>query len=172
MPFADAACAGLPLEWWFDEDQYHLGRPVCAVCPALEPCLIGSIERNEEYGLWAGAGETTRRGMRRLYLAGDPDLGDAIVRHIGRLDGNETSVEDVNSVAATHGLLSTYNRGCRCPPCRDSTGRLDAVSLAAQADPMRIAGPDLRCAPVPVDVQARRVVEDAELAHRDQDFAA
>ncbi len=124
----DAACLDHPEpDLWFpekDEGQDNHGtaaKRVCATCPSLIPCLEAAIDRDEEFGIWGGAGGDERRRLRRVWLVreGDPTAWqEALEHHIGRLDGTVTEIADRNGTGATHGLASTYARGCRCRPCK------------------------------------------------------
>lgn len=121
-----AACRDQPREWWFPvkaEGQDNHGRRAidfCKICPALQPCLEAALERNESEGIWGGAGGDRMRSLRRAWVRGrrDPRVWlEAFERHVAILDGAPDLV-DRNGTHATHGLRSTYNRGCRCMPCR------------------------------------------------------
>lgn len=113
-----------------DEDPEHnLGveaKRVCARCPVLRECLEDAIERREEHGIWGGAGENWRRQLARAYRAGPETWEPALAEHVARLDQLTASEEnygsvvaiDTNGPGATHGLASTYARGCRCRPCK------------------------------------------------------
>lgn len=129
MPNSDlhhAACAGMPTALWFPikepgrDNHGTEAKQVCAQCPALVPCLEGALERNESEGIWGGAGGDEMRNLRRAWVKGRtfPEYWQqALLRHIARLDGDGELV-DRNGPGATHGLRATYNRGCRCVPCR------------------------------------------------------
>ena len=125
-PLALAACKGMPPELWFPvkvAGQANHGteaKDVCKQCPALVTCLEGALERNESEGIWGGAGGDEMRNLRRAWVKGRtfPEYWQqALHRHIARLDGDGELV-DRNGPGATHGLRATYNRGCRCVPCR------------------------------------------------------
>lgn len=132
---AGAACIDRPDVNFFPEHEQGgsalPARKVCAQCPALVACLEGALERREDVGIWGGAGEATRRGLARAWRVRHVDPGRwdrALTRHIARLDNLEAAgrlstvpVENTNGPGATHGLRVTYNRGCRCRPCRWST---------------------------------------------------
>lgn len=126
--FARAACAGADPNTWFPEtgDGDNHGREakaICATCPVQLDCLVDALERNEDSGIWGGAGEPIRRAFGRVLhtVTHDPTvLPDvcgcewcACVRSFR--DGD---VIDCNGPEATHGLRATYNNGCRCGPCR------------------------------------------------------
>ena len=143
---ADASCragAGLELpwfgatvfvpfddDWWFPErqgDPAFVAKRVCAACPVREECLADALERGEEFGIWGGAGEQTRRALRRL----DGERQDAAVgRHFVRLDhlaaqGKAVRIADQTvDVAygpnAQCGTASKYGRGCHCPRCTEA----------------------------------------------------
>ena len=127
LPLTAGACRGLPLEWWFpslDEDggDNHGARAklVCASCPVRTACLLGALDRNEEHGIWGGAGEARRRALRRARAV--DDLEAALGAHWRNLDGDVPESGDAQILAvfgagATHGNPATYAKGCRCEAC-------------------------------------------------------
>ena len=55
----DARCrdgAGTLTALFFSEQIDDIGRAksICALCPMIEPCLVGALERNEPWGVWGG----------------------------------------------------------------------------------------------------------------------
>ena len=57
--WADARCndgAGTMTGLFFSEELQDIARAkeICALCPALVPCLEGAIERREPWGVWGG----------------------------------------------------------------------------------------------------------------------
>lgn len=145
---AGAACRGEPLETFFRPVDIDTGRSsgswsplpaqrICARCPVALECLTDAVETGEMSGLWAGAGGDLLRTLRRARReAADHDPADArctcsycdaVAGHLERL--RTLNDPDVNRMPpapprvtpdATHGKSSTYNRGCRCDPCRFS----------------------------------------------------
>lgn len=124
-----SACAEHDIELWFPVRQPGRSntaahaRKICASCPAFFDCLEDSLSdaSRSEHQIRAGAGGNVRRGLRRLWLKRehDPDAWEAALeRHLRRLDGERLPPDDRNGLEATHGLRATYNRGCRCMPCR------------------------------------------------------
>ena len=70
---ADAACTGLPGEWWFPPPGYsgkhERGRgadalAVCELCPVREPCLAYALEEGLE-GIWGATTTGERKAMRK-----------------------------------------------------------------------------------------------------------
>lgn len=147
-----AACLGQNPDRWFptlDDSDNHgrAAKQICAGCPVRLECLVDALRRNEDSGIWGGAGEDVRRHLARALplAAHDPlDLtGDncrwcqAVTAHFATLDGEQvTGVGPVlvvlsdgtevhaptgpsyrNGDGAQHGLRVTYNRGCRCHAC-------------------------------------------------------
>lgn len=140
------AAVGLDPDLWFPEQGGGaIAARVCAGCPVRSDCLMYAVDRREEFGIWGGAGELTRRHLTRLlagrtvwlWLFGLP--AEVSVRphrrvflievqdHFDRLDdmvagGGRMPEGQANSngVGATHGRASTYARGCRCDACRDA----------------------------------------------------
>ncbi len=125
-PMDLAVCKDMPTALWFpvkvkgQDNHGSAAKDFCKQCPALVPCLEGALERNESEGIWGGAGGDEMRNLRRAWVKGRaiPEYWQqALLRHIARLDGDGELV-DRNGPGATHGLRATYNRGCRCVPCR------------------------------------------------------
>lgn len=55
----DAACKGMPTEWWFadyDEHEKRWALRVCAACPVKEPCLAAALVEEKGYSRWGRAG--------------------------------------------------------------------------------------------------------------------
>jgi WhiB family redox-sensing transcriptional regulator len=57
--WADARCSdgtGSMTALFFSEQIDDIGRAkaICALCPMVEPCLEGAIERREPWGVWGG----------------------------------------------------------------------------------------------------------------------
>lgn len=133
-----SACvaSGLSIDEWYpsrEPGQANHGqaaRAVCATCPVIRECLEGALDRNEEHGIWGGAGESMRRWLARAYRVGGQAWADALDVHLADLAGHDVAVVNRNGDNATHGLRSTYNRGCRCKPCRFAA----SDDVAAQKD--------------------------------------
>lgn len=62
---ADAACKGLPTEWWYPErgDVTPKAKAICNDCPVQTECREYAID--EQHGIWAGQNAKTRRANRR-----------------------------------------------------------------------------------------------------------
>ena len=63
-----AACRGLPLDWFIGvpgRAGYAEGRKVCASCPVMEPCKQWAREQPETalVGLWGGESRLDRRAF-------------------------------------------------------------------------------------------------------------
>lgn len=102
-----AACLGSDPDWWFptlDDSDNHgrQAKAVCARCPVKLECLVDALKRNEEAGIWGGAGEEYRRHLgRALPLAAhDPcQLPEVcgcrwckvVTAHFAALDGEQVS---------------------------------------------------------------------------------
>jgi len=57
--WADARCrdgAGTMVSLFFSEqlDDISRAKAICALCPVIEPCLAGAVERREPWGVWGG----------------------------------------------------------------------------------------------------------------------
>lgn len=131
--FAKAACAGADPNIFFptlDDTDNHgrQAKAICATCPVRTDCLVDALQRNEDSGIWGGAGEDLRRSLGRALTTctHDPleigcDVGcrwcGAVRAHFAILDGERTAPVDRNGPGATHGRRVTYNRGCRCGAC-------------------------------------------------------
>ncbi len=63
-----AACLDAPPGIFFPPDKGHgtEAKAICLTCPVLARCLDGAVVRNEDVGIWAGAGSDLRRGFERL----------------------------------------------------------------------------------------------------------
>lgn len=105
-------------------------KNICRSCPVRTECLTAAIARNEPAGIWGGAGGDERRWLRRTWVVDGDDDGPvwrgALAEHFARLDGDLTAPVDRNGPGATHGLRSTYARGCDCRACV-SAARYDGV---------------------------------------------
>src|SRR5260370_316939 len=51
--------------------QITRAEAVCAGCAVRQECLDFAIQTNQEYGVWGGAAEDERRGMRRAWRAAE-----------------------------------------------------------------------------------------------------
>ena len=70
-----AACRAVPTEWFFpvgrtadSVQQTEAAKAICRSCPVRESCLGFALETNQEVGIWGGATEDERRGLRRTWL--------------------------------------------------------------------------------------------------------
>lgn len=73
---AEAACRGLPTEWWFPTQGMNLVRTptlraakeLCATCPVKQECYEYGVA-TMSWGIWGGVtlndGRTTNRGRDR-----------------------------------------------------------------------------------------------------------
>ena len=66
---ADGECVGLDPDLWFPGKGHggpHNGeaRAACRRCPVQVQCLNYALDNGEKYGMWGGATEKERRGMR------------------------------------------------------------------------------------------------------------
>ena len=57
--WGDARCrdgAGSMVPLFFSEqlDDIARAKAICALCPVIEPCLAGAVERREPWGVWGG----------------------------------------------------------------------------------------------------------------------
>lgn len=151
----DAACRTMPVDIWFPSRQTEnasgglAAKAVCATCPVARPCLEEALERREEHGIWAGAGESQRRWLAPIYRRRheDPDGWEtAVAQHLEMLGRLVTisrppvsgRVRDRNGPGATHGQRPTYNRGCRCGPCMLAV-RFDVAAAATRSRKSRTA---------------------------------
>ena len=92
----DAACSGLPVEWFFIEigGSSAKARSVCETCPVKTQCL--QYGAREEEGIWGGATVAQRRVFVRTGV-----IGGLKKRGL-----------------ALCGTYSAYTRGCRCLECK------------------------------------------------------
>jgi hypothetical protein len=52
-----AACAGLPTAWWFEDDRdwrSTLAKDICADCVSKGPCLADALAHPTTHGIWGG----------------------------------------------------------------------------------------------------------------------
>jgi Transcription factor WhiB len=88
----EAACFGLPTEWFFPERSDSMSKAeiesfaargisitrlaprndrrakaVCSECPVAAECMATAVAKNEEHGVWAVGGQR-RRYLRRQYM--------------------------------------------------------------------------------------------------------
>ena len=94
---------------------------ICTGCAIRSMCLVEALRRNEEHGIWGGAGEQTRRTLRRAQAAGPDEFAAVFAAHFRRLDG-VAEPGDFELLAgfgdgAAHGNPATYAKGCRCDAC-------------------------------------------------------
>lgn len=129
-----------PRSWWFPEqgDTGLDAKRVCVTCPVRLTCLAGRLDRGEDGGIWGGHGGDIGRHMRRLWITTSeqgwgPGMGSfrAVMRFaaIVTVEADRLRVEastgrapaedrpNRNGPNATHGRMSTYNRGCGCRAC-------------------------------------------------------
>jgi len=130
IPIAGGACRHpeskllplfFPVKAAGQDNHGAAAKAICAGCPIRTACLLGALDRNEEDGIWGGAGEQTRRTLRRAQAQGDDELAAVLAAHFRRLDGTPAE-GDADLLAgfgsgATHGNPATYAKGCRCEPC-------------------------------------------------------
>lgn len=112
-------------------------KRICRGCPVRVDCLSVAVERNESEGIWGGLTFDRRQKLRRFWEAGDALAYraefDAVLAgrrrtrkapkvcdRCGALVRVLTVPEDRNGPNAQCGNVATYNRGCRCDPCRDA----------------------------------------------------
>lgn len=115
---------------------------ICTGCPIRTTCLIEALRRNEEHGIWGGAGEQTRRTLRRAQAVGPDEFAAVFAAHFRRLDGvpdpGDSELLAGFGEGAAHGNPATYAKGCRCDPCC-----LAVAGRTAQAKYARPAGGEL-----------------------------
>lgn len=132
-----AACRDLPAEVFFLEkgDDAGPAKAICATCPVARACLEAALERDEEFGIWGGAGESERRLLAKQRQRGGTGWDTAWRNWWSRLAasvaGERYEVVNRNSENATHGVVTTYARGCRCGPC------VFAAAVRTQRSPSR-----------------------------------
>jgi WhiB family redox-sensing transcriptional regulator len=73
---ANSACRDLDPNLFFPVgvtgeavDQIRAAKAVCRACPVQAQCLEFALSTNQEYGVWGGADEEERRGIRRTRRA-------------------------------------------------------------------------------------------------------
>lgn len=97
----------------------NAAKAVCRTCPVREACLLGSVEVNEQHGIFGGAGEAERRVLRRVWVAdgrmAGPQYRLAAARFARSLEARGTAVVDRNGPGARAGFASSHGRGARDP---------------------------------------------------------
>jgi WhiB family redox-sensing transcriptional regulator len=48
-----------------DHTTSHAAKSVCASCPLVVECLMGAIDRNEEFGIWGGSSYKNRLDIKK-----------------------------------------------------------------------------------------------------------
>lgn len=91
---AQAACRDQPSDLWYPVrgDNGSKAKAFCRRCPVRVACLTNAVARNEEFGVWGGAGEPARRGLRRAWLAGGDEWAEAVAVHFDALDAGRPLV--------------------------------------------------------------------------------
>lgn len=133
-------------------DQFvysQAAKEICCDCPVIWECLKYSVLNREPDGIWGGAAPYVRDHIYRRFLR-DGELGlqagmGEAIEHLGRtvaglpderpvtpahdcgrcgepVDAAVLPV-DRNGPGATCGIVATYNKGCRCRPCKDAKSR-------------------------------------------------
>ena len=130
----NARCRGLDQDIFYlpkGEGRSNVGHDakiICGACASNKHCLTFAVDRREEFGIWGGCGEKTRRALERLWDQKECDGFGWAWSDINcecewcealdaAVDPLNTRVFDSNGDGATHGIRSTYARGCRCPAC-------------------------------------------------------
>lgn len=126
---------------WLTDNHGDRGKDVCASCPVWRECVTGAVERNEQFGIWGGAGggilRALRAAWRRSKLSGDwsgwQTALDAHDRYLAdRAIGRRPSATNRNGDGATDGLRVTYARGSR-----SWASRLAAAANSRGLEPRR-----------------------------------
>jgi len=62
-----AACAGLPVRWWFPEpgEDCKQAVTVCNTCPVKTECLQYALDNGERHGIYGGTTARQRQQLRR-----------------------------------------------------------------------------------------------------------
>ena len=55
-----AACQGVDIDLFFDDDRTIEARRLCLSCPARTSCLSAAMDREEPCGMWGGLTSTER----------------------------------------------------------------------------------------------------------------
>ncbi|MEO1062488.1 MAG: WhiB family transcriptional regulator [Actinomycetota bacterium] len=65
---SQAACQGVDIDLFFDEDRTIEARRLCLSCPVRTSCLSAAQDRDEPCGIWGGLTATERdlAGARRI----------------------------------------------------------------------------------------------------------
>lgn len=153
----DAACVDKPHSWWFPVGSTNPTRAkeICSSCPVQAECLDFALTTNQQYGIWGGLNLEQRQGQREyrvihcnvcgrrftwLPVAGPPPrFCSATCRRVNHnksvSDSRRRRGISTHGYGRTHGLIASYNGGCRCGDCR----RAAAVAKARQRAKTRLS---------------------------------
>lgn len=74
--YQQAACRGLPTEWWYpergDNALHALATSICATCPVIDSCRDVAKANGERHGVWAGVsvGKQPKRYRAKVAVCG------------------------------------------------------------------------------------------------------
>lgn len=71
---AQARCAAVGTDAFFDFTQEAEAKAVCARCPVREACLAYAVETRQPDGVWGGLNEQERLALARAATAGGSPL--------------------------------------------------------------------------------------------------
>ena len=140
-----ALCANEPPNLFFTDDPttQHQARTICGDCTVRVECLDHAITNNITDGIFGGTTEALREWIRSQYLQSPDHYRGALQAAMQELDYHLGRAErplqpartcprcganvpegrwpiDRNGNQSTCGLASTFNKGCRCDPCRQA----------------------------------------------------
>ena len=150
-----AACAGLPLDWWWERGPRTRAIRICATCPVAVDCLLYAFANDHEEadraraesrrpvadeGTWGGAGPRARRQGAAAWRSGGAVWEAALAQHLdwlaaeaeatGRLGKHPWNRRD----DVRHGLVGSYNH-CQAGP----SGGPCELCRFAKSSPMEAA---------------------------------
>lgn len=152
-----AACVDKPHSWWFPTGATNpiRAKEICASCPVQAECLDFALTTNQQWGIWGGLDVEQRHGQRAyrvihcnvcgrtftwLPVSGPPPrFCSGSCRRVNHnksvSDSRKRRVGSNRGMGRTHGLIATYNDGCRCEQCKEAS----ALKKQRQRERKRVA---------------------------------
>lgn len=128
-----AKCTPTDTHLFFSSDpkEQKKAKTICQTCPVKAQCLNHAIVTNQ-HGIWGTTTDTQRKWIHRKHKEGPTQYREAINQQLQQTRPHQPQHPCPNCNATTPpgqhpinrngpnancGKPSTYNNGCRCPPC-------------------------------------------------------